>query len=63
MLLRGNGAARHLRANAFQRVGQAPALEPRKLRRIRSLIHFELALLMVLILCAALMAKGIGVRG
>jgi putative membrane protein len=41
---------------------QAPVLEPGKLRRIRSLIHFELALLVVLILCAALMAKGIGVR-
>jgi uncharacterized membrane protein len=38
------------------------ALEPGKLRRIRSLIHFELALLAVVILCAALMAKGIGVR-
>jgi putative membrane protein len=42
--------------------GQAPALEPGKLRRIRSLIHLELVLLVVLILCAALMAKGIGVR-
>lgn len=30
--------------------------------RIRSLIHLELALLVAVILCAALMAKGIGVR-
>jgi putative membrane protein len=42
--------------------GQAPLIEADKMRRIRSLIHFELVLLAVVILCAALMAKGIGVR-
>lgn len=41
--------------------GRSPVPEPGKLRRIRALIHSELALLVVLILCAALMAKGIGV--
>jgi putative membrane protein len=40
-----------------------PAVEPAKLRAIRSVIHWELAGLVVLVLCAALMARGIGYVG
>jgi putative membrane protein len=42
------------------KAGRAPALEPGPLRRIRRLVHWELAGIAVLILCAALMARGIG---
>lgn len=40
--------------------GQAPAVDAPKLRLIRSLIHWELAGVVLILLCAALMAKGIG---
>jgi putative membrane protein len=40
--------------------GQAPVVDPRKLRTIRSLIHWELAGIVLLQLFAALMARGIG---
>ena len=43
--------------------GVAPAFEPDKLRTIRSIIHWELIALVALILCAALMARGIGYVG
>src|ERR1700704_4973443 len=43
------------------RLGQLPLPDARKIRRVRSLIHWELAAVVVLIFCAALMAKGIGV--
>src|SRR6195256_5186338 len=43
------------------RLGQPPLPDARKIRRVRSLIHWELAAVVVLIFCAALMAKGIGV--
>jgi putative membrane protein len=43
--------------------GQAPVLGDRKRRAIRAIIHVELAGVLFLILCAALMAKGIGFRG
>ena len=39
---------------------RAPAVEPATARRIRKLVHWELAGIAVLILCAALMARGIG---
>lgn len=42
------------------RQGRAPALAGDKLHRVRSIIHLQLALIAVLILCAALMARGIG---
>ena len=42
--------------------GQVPQLSDRKRRTIRSLMHFQLAAIVVLILCATLMAKGIGFR-
>jgi putative membrane protein len=43
------------------REGVVPVLPERKLRLIRRLIHWELAALVVLLLCAALMARGVGV--
>ena len=43
------------------RLGQPPLPDARKIRRVRSLIHWELAAVVVLIFFAALMAKGIGV--
>jgi putative membrane protein len=43
------------------RLGQPPRADARRIRRVRSLIHWELAAVVVLIFCAALMAKGIGV--
>ena len=45
------------------KLGRPPPADARKIRRIRSLIHSELAGVVVLVFCAALMAKGIGVRG
>lgn len=45
------------------RQGQVPVVEERKLRRIRMVIHLELAGVVLLILCAALMARGIGYLG
>ena len=43
------------------KLGQPPRADAGKIRRIRSLIHWELAAVVVLIFCAALMARGIGV--
>lgn len=40
--------------------GRAPAVPGPTLHRVRSIIHLQLALIAVLILCAALMARGIG---
>jgi putative membrane protein len=45
------------------RQGTVPAVQPAKLRAIRTIIHWELAGLIVLVLCAALMARGIGYVG
>lgn len=45
---------------AAVREGQAPAVSAEKLRSLRSIIHAELAGVVLIILCAALMAKGIG---
>lgn len=42
------------------RQGSLPAVAPGKLRSIRAILHLELAAMVVLILCAALMARGIG---
>lgn len=42
---------------------QTPALEDSKRRSIRKAIHFELTLLLIIMLCAALMARGIGYFG
>jgi len=43
--------------------GQTPALSDSKIASIRSVIHWELAGVVVIILCAALMAKGVGYLG
>ena len=40
--------------------GQVPALGAQQVRRLRSVIHSELAGIVLLVLCAALMARGIG---
>ena len=40
--------------------GQLPAMDPGRLARLRSIIHWELVLLVPLLLAAALMARGIG---
>ena len=40
-----------------------PALDDGKRRRLRMFIHIELTLLFVIMLCAALMARGIGFIG
>jgi putative membrane protein len=45
------------------RQGAVPTIEPATLRAIRAAIHWELAGLVVLVLCAALMARGIGYVG
>jgi putative membrane protein len=42
------------------RLGQLPVVNPAKLRTIRSIMHWELVLLVPLLLAAALMARGIG---
>ena len=43
--------------------GRVPAVAPAKLRTLRRIIHWELAGVVVLILCAALMARGVGFVG
>ena len=45
------------------RQGAAPTLDAEKLRKVRRIIHWELVALVALILCAALMARGIGYVG
>jgi putative membrane protein len=40
--------------------GRAPSISERKLRSIRAVIHWELIAAALLILCAALMARGVG---
>ena len=42
------------------RRGELPAIDPGKIARIRSIIHWELVLLVPLLLAAALMAHGAG---
>ena len=43
--------------------GQLPALTERKIASIRSVIHWELAGVVLILFCAALMAKGVGYFG
>ena len=43
--------------------GQAPSVSPRKLRTIRTVIHGQLAGIVLVILFAALMARGVGYFG
>jgi len=43
--------------------GRLPDVAPAKLQRIRALLHIELVAVVLLILCAALMARGVGYFG
>ena len=45
------------------RQGAVPVVEPAKLRSLRAVIHWELVGIVALVLCAALMARGIGYVG
>jgi putative membrane protein len=45
------------------KAGQTPAIEPARLHRIRSAMHWELAGIVLILLCAALMARGVGQLG
>jgi putative membrane protein len=45
------------------RQGRVPSVSDRKMRVIRAIIHWELAGLVLMILCAALMARGVGFFG
>ena len=62
-----NGVGEHRLANwptrAALKQGQVPVVDPRKLRTLRSVIHWELAAVALLLLFAALMARGIGHLG
>ena len=40
--------------------GQAPQVTTQQLQRLRAIVHLELIGVVLIILCAALMAKGIG---
>jgi putative membrane protein len=42
---------------------KAPAATPAQLRSIRAIVHFELVGVLLILLCAALMARGIGQFG
>jgi putative membrane protein len=42
------------------RQGQAPIVIDRKMRAIRSILHWEIIGVVLIVLCAALMAKGVG---
>ena len=42
------------------KAGQVPAMSPEKIKSIRSIIHYEMVGVVLIILFAALMAKGIG---
>jgi putative membrane protein len=45
------------------KAGSAPVVDGSKLRLMRSIVNWELAGLAVMIVCAALMAKGVGTFG
>lgn len=43
--------------------GEVPVLPEAKVRRLRAIIHAELVSVVLILLCAALMAKGVGFLG
>src|SRR5262245_55833838 len=49
-----------LRWRPAVKAGQVPTIAPEKLKQVRSIIHYEMAGVVLIILMAALMAKGIG---
>jgi putative membrane protein len=42
------------------KAGQVPTVAPERLKQVRSIVHYELAAIVLILLFAALMAKGIG---
>jgi putative membrane protein len=40
------------------KAGQVPAIEPKKRKRVTAVIHAELAAIVIILLCAAIMARG-----
>jgi len=48
--------------NAALRAGSAPRLAGHAFRRVRLCVRLELALLLLIVVCAALMARGFGYR-
>jgi putative membrane protein len=50
-----------LRWGPALKAGQAPTVSAEKISSIRSIIHYELAGVVLILLCAALTAKGVGV--
>lgn len=51
---------RFLRWRAQMRQGQGPVVPPAEYRRLRAIVGAELILLLAIVLCAALMAHGVG---
>jgi putative membrane protein len=49
-----------LRWGPALKAGQVPSVAPERIKSIRSIIHYEMLGVVLIILCAALMAKGIG---
>jgi putative membrane protein len=49
-----------LRWRPAVKAGQVPAVSPEKIKSIRSIIHYEMAGVVLILLFAALMAKGTG---
>ena len=45
------------------RAGRVPEMAEAEQRRLRRIVHFELLGIVILILCAVLMARGVGVLG
>jgi putative membrane protein len=43
--------------------GRAPEISEADQRRLRKIVHFELFAVVLIILCAALMARGVGILG
>ena len=51
-----------LRWRPAVKAGQVPEVSPEKIKSVRSFIHYEMLGVVLIILFAALMAKGIGLR-
>ena len=49
-----------LRWRPAVKAGQVPTVAPEKLKQVRSIIHYEMAGVVLILLMAALMAKGVG---
>ncbi|HXE85734.1 MAG TPA: DUF2214 family protein [Hyphomicrobiaceae bacterium] len=52
-----------LRWRSSVKAGQVPAVAPEKLRSVGMIVHIELTAIVVILLMAAMMAKGIGLIG